>query len=97
MALLCTVHVAVQRTWLNLWKQLSKAELPCLFNYRDSSLRVGAVIFCRAKTILGLKALACFPLLIFCHDPSIVFSLNRDEIRYPSRSKRKKYSLLLNH
>lgn len=58
MALLSTVHVAVQRTWLNLLKQLNKAELLCLFNYRDSSLRVEAVIFCRAKTILGLKALA---------------------------------------
>lgn len=58
MALLSTVHVAVQRTWLNLLKQLNKAELLCLFNYRDSSLRVEAVVFCRAKTILGLKALA---------------------------------------
>jgi len=96
MALLCAVHAAAWRTWRNLLK-LSKAELPCPFSYKDSSLRVEAVMFCRAKTILGLKALACFPLLIFCHDPSIVFSLNRDEIRYPSRSKRKKYSLLLNH
>lgn len=57
MALLCAVHAAARRTWRNLLK-LSKAELPCPFSYKDSSLRVEAVMFCRAKTILGLKALA---------------------------------------
>jgi len=51
----------------------------------------------QSQNYFGIKSSgACFPLLIFCHDPSMVFNLNRDEILYPSRCEHKKYSLLLN-
>lgn len=63
MAILCTVRVASEYCFNNLADCAEAAEksfyeLLCLFSYKGGSLRVEAVIFCIAKTILGLKALA---------------------------------------
>lgn len=55
-------------------------ELLCLFSYKGGSLRVEAVIFCTAKTILGLKALVfvfhCSSLSWMDQDNSVQIEMN---------------------
>jgi len=66
----------------------SVCELLRLFSSKDGSLRVEAVIFCTAKTILRLKALALvFHCSSFCLDPSMIFCSNTDKFLYLSRCK----------